>query len=625
MSTSLSLNQVLPTWYREFSTLFRSGAGHCFILNGDVHGTALYQNKSHLWFMQGLLHTETRDIVVYYHRAIGITFPFPSTMAAALEILGPNWTPPPTDGDPFSAALDASGIVSAGTSEPGDVFSSARRPREAFVVLEALLRSPLARGRVAIIIDGADLICPATSKANMAEDRLALLATFLYWGNDSSLERQNNPVFLLTPRLAELHPDLRSVDSGYKVIELSLPDEITRLSYITWYLQVQRKDDPIPLLDLSLEDLARNTAGLNLRQVEDILLLGADSEEGEGGGPHTPIGVTRLLVKSRKDAIIRQQYSETIVMLDPLPEGFGGLGGMNQLIDWTRTEVIAPLREGRLSEVPKGILLVGPPGNGKTLYVEAAARELGYNAMSLHMAKVLGGIVGTSERNLRELFDIARSNAPTLLFIDEIDQTHLSQRGNQSGSPVAANLFGALLQFMGDESLRGRVIVVGATNRPELLDAALLRPGRFDVIFPVLCPDETARRSMLEVQARRLSASIDVDAVTLIAHETERYSAADLEAVVKEGRLLARLAGHRSILLQDAREALENIRPITLSSVDTFTRRALDACNNLRFLPGDIAVQERERRRAAALRHTEAQEASRAPFPLSEARLPRRV
>ena len=294
--------RALPAWYREFLKWFRAGASHAFILCGDVHGVTSLQGASQLRFMQGILMTHTRDIVVYYHRASGITFPVPSMRRLALDIVGHDWMPPPSESDPFTAALNSSGVAAMSR---GDAFNRARSPREALVILEQLLLSPLARGRVAVILDGADLISPAANKAIMREEQLALLAKLLYWGTDSNLAAQNNPVFLLAPRLGDLHADLRDANSGYKVIELSLPDEATRLAYIRWYLEEHRKDDPIPLSDLSSEDLARNTAGLNLRQVEDILLLGAMSEE-EQDGSNTRGGVTRLLVKSRKDAIIRR-------------------------------------------------------------------------------------------------------------------------------------------------------------------------------------------------------------------------------------------------------------------------------------------------------------------------------
>jgi transitional endoplasmic reticulum ATPase len=405
------------------------------------------------------------------------------------------------------------------------------------------------------------------------------------------LARQQNPILLFTPLLSEIHPDLFESSSGYRVIEQPLPDEETRRAYLTWYLDEHRREAPIPLLDLSREDLVRTTAGLDLRQVEDVLLA---ANQG------VPTGVRRQHVKERKDAIIRQQFSQVVEMLDPLPGGFSSLGGMQTFTTWFLQEVVEPLRAGRLCETPKGILLVGPPGTGKTLLVRAAAWELGFHAIQLHMANILGGIVGTSERNLQKVFRLARELAPTFLFIDEIDQSLLANRGEASGSPVAANLFGAMLQFLGDESLRGRVIVVGATNQPGRLDPALRRSGRFEVTFPILSPDRQARQEILAVQARQQGVSLAPDALTFLAQETERYSAADLEALIGEARLLARRDGQQDISLPQAREALDNVRPSTLTSVEVYTRSAIDACTNLRYLPPAIA--EAERARLAALR-----------------------
>jgi transitional endoplasmic reticulum ATPase len=590
------VQDVLPSWYRELSLIFRSGAAHAFLLCGDVHGVTALQGQSQLRFLQRVLQSEQRDIIVSYHRAAGITFPLPSMREKALHLLGPDWSPPTsTDSlsQAFEQALSSAGVnPPVGASGPAHVFATAQKPDQALVLLEQLLRAPQARGRVAVVIDGADLICPATNKAMMSEDRLTLLATLLHWGQDPRMAEQANPICLLTSQIQDMHPDLRASDNGYRTIELKLPDEPTRLSYVSWYLHEHRHENPIPLQDLSLRELARNTAGLNLRQMEDILLLGAlpdperDTDE--------PTGITRLLVKSRKDAIIREQHSDVVVMLDPLPGGFTGLGGMEEFTTMIREEVMAPLRAGRLSEVPKGILLVGPPGTGKTESVRAVATELGFNAIALHMAKILGGVVGTSERNLQQVLELTISLAPTILFLDELD-THLGVRGNSSGSPVAANLFGALLQFLGDERHRGKVVIIGATNHPELLDTALLRPGRMDIIFPILPPTESARRSILAVQARMQRMALHEDALTRLVASTERYSAADLFAVLKEARFHATREGRASISLVDAQRALDHIRPITLAQVDGFTRRALDACTNLRYLPTEYVAQMQQR------------------------------
>jgi SpoVK/Ycf46/Vps4 family AAA+-type ATPase len=577
---------------------------HCFIISGDIHGVTAFHGLSQQVFLQSAL-AESREVVISYHPATGITFAKPSMRAVALEILGPDWQPPVTADDPYAAALDAAQI----RATPQDLFASAKKPAQALAILDDLLHSPQAaryeRGRLAVILDQADVIIPMAQKAQMPDERLRVFATLLSWGHDPVLARQQNPILLLTPMVQDLHTDLLDSSSGYRLIEQPLPDEATRLAYLHWYQDVHRAEAPIPLLDLDIEDFARSTAGLDLRQVEDVYLAGA-SDLNAPDGP--PPGVSRVLIKERKDAIIRQQFQEVVEMLEPLPGGFASMGGMQQFATWFRSEVIAPLRAGRLREVPRGILLVGPPGGGKTLLVRAAEWELGFHAIQLHMANILGGVVGTSERNLHKIFRLARDLAPTFLFIDEIEQTLLGHRGESSGSPVAGNLFGAMLQFLGDPALAGRVIVVGATNLPERLDPALRRPGRFGVTFPILSPDVSARGEILTLQAALQEARLTDEALALLVEETERYSPADLEALVGEARLLARLEGQPRITLAQAQAALENLRPATLGSVEAFTRSAIDACTNLRYLPPAIA--EAERARLAVLRRNAASAAA---------------
>ncbi|HEX7735504.1 MAG TPA: ATP-binding protein [Ktedonobacteraceae bacterium] len=585
---------IPPVWWEEFRRLFQAGVAHCFLVGGDIHGVTAYDGLPQQQFVQGAL---TREVVAWYHPAHGITFPLPSMRETALEILGPDWQPPPSNDDPYAAALDAAGVRAA----PRDIFRSARKPAQALAILNDLLHAPsathyaqveegrvLVQGRLAVILDQADLIIPAAGKAQMNDERLATLATLLAWGHDPVLARQQNPVLFFTSHVRDIHPDLLISSSGYRVIEQPLPDEQTRLAYLAWYLHEHRREVPIPLLDLTVEELARITAGLNLRQVEDVLLVGASKS-------NHPTGVNRSLVRERKDAIIRQEFQEVITMLDPLPGGFAHLGGMQAFTMWFRQEVIEPLRAGRLREVPKGILLAGPPGVGKTLVVSAAATELGFNAIQLHMAQVLGGIVGSSEQNLQRVFDLARNLAPTFLFIDEIDQTLLSRRGDGSGSPVAANLFGAMLQFFGDPSLYGRVMIVGATNQPERLDPALRRPGRFDVTFPLVSPDCAGRFEILAILAQQQGTRLTSQAHQLLSEETERYSGADLAAVINEARFLAGQASQNVVEEVQARAALENIRPATLANVEMYTRSAIEACTNLRYLPPTVAASERAR------------------------------
>ena len=216
-------------------------------------------------------------------------------------------------------------------------------------------------------------------------------------------------------------------------------------------------------------------------------------------------------MRAEKTALIAQEYAGLLEMMDPT-NGFEIVGGMEQLKAWAQAEIIRPVRENRLKDMPQGVIFVGPPGTGKTFFVKALGKEIGFNAVALNMQNILGGIVGTSERNLARALSVVKSLSPVLVFMDELDQSDVSARGNNSGNPVAKNLFSQLLQFLGDPRNRGRVVFFGASNRPDLMDDALLRFGRIDAIIPVLLPEQTEREAIAQATARSLGIDITYQA-----------------------------------------------------------------------------------------------------------------
>jgi transitional endoplasmic reticulum ATPase len=187
---------------------------------------------------------------------------------------------------------------------------------------------------------------------------------------------------------------------------------------------------------------------------------------------------------------------------------------------------------------PKGILLFGPPGTGKTLLAKAAATESGANFIAVRGPEILSKWVGESEKAIRQIFRRARQVAPTIIFFDEIDSIAPARGLRHDTSGVTDRIVNQLLTEMdGIEPLRN-VVVIAATNRPDILDPALLRPGRFDRLIYVPPPDRRARLEILRIHTRHMPLDEDVD-LEYIADRTEGYTGADLEAVCREAAMIA--------------------------------------------------------------------------------------
>jgi len=242
------------------------------------------------------------------------------------------------------------------------------------------------------------------------------------------------------------------------------------------------------------------------------------------------------------------------------------IGGLDEVKQYLREAVEWPLKYPHIFEQlgikpPKGILLYGPPGCGKTLIAKAVATESGANFISVKGPEILSKWVGESERAIREIFRRARQVAPAIIFFDEIDAI-AGVRGRDVSGVVDRIVNQMLTEMDGIEPLKG-VVVIAATNRPDLLDPALLRPGRFDRLIYVPPPDVRARYEILKIHTRKAPLAKDVDLVEL-AKRTEGYSGADLEALVREAVMNAIRRGNiavREVTWRDFEEALNVVKP----------------------------------------------------------------
>ena len=525
-----------PAWFAQFRAAYASASA--FILHLNTADYAVPGLPLRAYLCKKLA---SREIIAIYNRAEGITFPLPTMERKARELLN-------MDGSKRSDAA-ANPLAALGIPLPDSQPQEwPRDPAAALPMLEKLLKSS---AQVAVLIEYAETVLPATDTAAMSPADRTNLVTLARWGVDSGIQATGNLAFLIAGNLADLHPAVRAASACWKAIEIPLPDAAARGAFLTWYLAQKRID-----AEMTIGELANATVGLSLIHVENVLL------QGETAGR-----LTWDTVRQQKRAIIETEYAGLLEMLEPRG-GFDTVGGMIQLKNWAAREIIQPARDARTADMPQGVILVGPPGTGKTYFVRALAAEIGFNAVALNLENILGGIVGTSERNLARALSVVRSLSPCLLFMDELDQSDASSRGQSSGNPVAKNLFSMLLRFLSDPTNRGRVVFIGASNRPDLIDPALLRFGRVDAIVPVLLPEIADRAAIARAAAESQNIALDSDAAALIASNSERYSAADVAALVTKARKIARNAGRPFVAPEDARQAIDTLRPATTKQAD---------------------------------------------------------
>ena len=210
---------------------------------------------------------------------------------------------------------------------------------------------------------------------------------------------------------------------------------------------------------------------------------------------------------------------------------------------------------------PKGILLYGPPGTGKTLLAKAVAKESEANFIQVKGPSLLSMWVGKSEEGVRKVFERARQVSPCVIFFDEIDAL-AGKRGIEMGTKVTERVLNQLLAEMdGLEDLKD-VTVIGATNRPDMLDAALLRPGRFDRVILVDVPDDESRKKIFEIHTLNTPLAKDVN-IDFLVKQTEGYVGADIEALVREAAMhaLRKDKEAKEVSKKDFEEVLKRVKP----------------------------------------------------------------
>jgi transitional endoplasmic reticulum ATPase len=255
------------------------------------------------------------------------------------------------------------------------------------------------------------------------------------------------------------------------------------------------------------------------------------------------------VTKTRPHGIVKVTTETRLTILnEPAPEGKGlprttyeDIGGLHEEIQRVREMVELPLRHPELFqrlgiEPPKGVLLHGPPGCGKTLLARAVANESEANFFSINGPEIMSKFYGESEARLREIFQQAQQNSPSIIFIDELDA--IAPKREEVTGEVERRVVAQLLALMDGLSGRGNVIVIGATNRPSALDPALRRPGRFDREIEIGVPDKQGRYEIVQIHTRGMPLAEDVD-LKKLSEMTHGYTGADVSALCRETAMKA--------------------------------------------------------------------------------------
>jgi transitional endoplasmic reticulum ATPase len=345
-----------------------------------------------------------------------------------------------------------------------------------------------------------------------------------------------------------IDPALRRPGRFDRELSVSIPDKNGRLEI----LEIHTRGMPLAT-DVSLEKLAEITHGFVGADLEALareaamtairkILPMIDYELAEI--PYELLMKLEISLDNFYDAMKEVEPSAIREVFVEVPNvKWEDVGGLNEIKEALKEAVEWPLKYAGLfrkanTDPPKGIILYGPPGTGKTYLAKAVASESGVNFISVKGPQIMSKFIGESEKGVRELFKKAKQAAPTILFLDEIDSICPRRTSDSSGGSVADRVISQFLTEMdGIEDLKG-VVVLAATNRIDLIDPALLRSGRFDLMFEVSAPDEKTREKIFEIHCSNKFLHKNVN-LKKLAKETEGMVGADIEFICRKASVIA--------------------------------------------------------------------------------------
>ena len=543
----------LPLWWQEIHKKFRAKIAHTFLLYGNVRDYIVAGVTLDRFITSMLLAMKPSVLTVQYSVANGFVF----QNQAAEDLFRALSDMEKAEGEDNMASAMRSEINAGPPPLP-------QAPLAALLLIRKALQKTSSENGLAVIIEDVLWLAPDNEPSRMSSEERKITSTMVEIARDPMISAAGNLVFFTCEVLSDVSPALRSASSRIEQVQVGMPIYDQRLAFIN----KQKESESNTQWRISPEVFASMSAALSLYNIEDVV------QRGEIDGY-----IDETTIENRKREIVSNEYNDVLVM-ERAKAGLDSIGGLRHAKKLFTETIINPIKKGQRDIIPQGILLVGPPGTGKSALARAISYESGLNFARLDLSKIYDKFLGNSEKNLERLFLALSALEPVILFIDEVDQAF--QRGQTGDTGASNRQFSRIMEFMADTNHRGQIITLAASNRPDLMDAALRRPGRFDIKVLIPSPSEEDRKEIIAILASKyLKQTVEVTSGILSL--CEKWTGAELEmAMTKAARLLG--SGEVKDAGKAVVEAFTRVRPST-ADIQLMTLLALKECNDADYVP----------------------------------------
>ena len=559
----------VPTFWQTIEERYKAKLSHQFLLYFNINDLIYDDIYGYIYTRDYLMERMNYlgcDAVLFYTRSEGVLFPnvglrngYQSAYKLSrIEEIEP--LPDPPEGQDTITIKN----INAGLRHVGEE-KMVREPQEMMSLIESFFRQGMGNLQVGFLVQDIDKLLPNRRNKPLSGQEIVDIETWQRWAVDLQFKARGHIILLLTENISNVAPELLVSDGLSPFpIEIPMPTYQERLAFIRHLLYIPEAEGEEGKYKLDLpegmlsEEFAAMTHGLNLLDIQNLWMTGKTRKTAVS--PAMVVQQNRESIKKRSYGRLELVYGE---------HGLNTVGGLDQTINYIGN-VINSLKNWDAKSVPKGILMVGPPGTGKTNLINALGRDLG-----VHIVK-LCGLRGSDpatrgDWDLHRALNIIHSLTPVIAFIDDIDKIEYYTGTDENERRLMNQLLDDLLRFMRDPTHRGRVLWIGASNRPDLIHPEFRRQGTLDDVLPFLPPDARTREDILRKIFPKNAIPYDVNInFGTVATKTERCTGGDLELIMMRSFKNARLSNRDTVIEEDLIKAADEFVPPRDTNMDEY-------------------------------------------------------